>query len=263
MDSLNLAQIKKNLKKIFQCDICTRIIEDPVVIACQLDKKTIYKCCLKHSSDPGQVKCPTCGLNHKIKSSQDNFSKKIEYAIRFFDSSYNLGILTENFANLIHESFIKFKYYDLLKNKPKKFLENFFEQVTGKIIIYLDDYKFFLDQELDSLNEKVEEGYYKAINRYGNTRLECSSLRAQIKSKILEFDSEYEQLKQKFLSLKFTDQDLIKLQFLIVRLHSFNLSLSDQLFPDEYMLKTPSEFFLKNNLGYFVKTPKIVSKIQK
>lgn len=259
MISLNLAQIKQSLNKLFQCDICKRLIDKPVVILCQFDKKTINRFCLKHTNSQDQIKCITCNIHHKIKSNQENLSKKLENVIKLFESSFNLAILTENFSNLIYDCSIKFNCYDMIKRNPEKFLKIFFEQINGNVDDCLNDYRTFLDHELDCLNERVEEGYYKAINRYGKTRLENSSLKAQIKNKIFEFDSEYERLKQKFLSLKFTAQDLTKLQFLIVRLHSFNLSLSNELFPDEYMIKTPSEFFLKNNLGYFVKTPKMVS----
>lgn len=255
MISLKLDEIRQGLKELFKCDCCGNLVQNPIIITCQEDRSKTAKFCLNHIGNSGYLKCPVCNLKHKIKSDQAIIFEQLDCATKLFNTNYSLDFTVENFSNLIDDCNSKFKFYLMLDKKPEIFLENFFKNALAKINNYIEDYSIFLDQEFDNLNEKIENGFYKAINKYGNTKLEDSSLRAQIKNKILEFNCENDKLKQKFFSFKFTEQDLIQLQFLIVRLHSFNLSLSEQLFPDTYQIETPSELLLKKNLGFFVKTP--------
>ncbi|RNA14435.1 hypothetical protein BpHYR1_026264 [Brachionus plicatilis] len=256
MITLNFNQVKKGLKQLFQCEFCYSLVQEPVLFTCKVEKLKMASFCHQHINESGYINCPVCSLRHKVNVEEDILFEPLEFAKNLLDGNLNLESTIENYCDLVHSCNLKLKSYRIMNQNPDYFFKIFFKNAINRMHMYMEEYRTFLDQELESLNEKIEHGFYKAVDKYRDLNLEDSSLKNQIKSKILEFNSEQEHMRDKFLSFKFTEKDLIQLQFLIVRLHSFNVSLSEEIFPDEYILETPSEYSLKKNVGFFVKSPR-------
>lgn len=140
--------------KAIKCSKCQKTLESPVLLPCN------HSICKKHVSEKNikdTLKCPKCGVVHKIPRSGFLLNEALSELISAKIDSIDLGRVHKEANDSCDELNRFINIIDRLLTNPSGFTYEEINRLRNKVHIRSEEMKFKIDEETDNLLLKLDE----------------------------------------------------------------------------------------------------------
>lgn len=139
--------------KAIKCSKCQKTLESPVLLPCN------HSICKKHVTEKNikdTLKCPKCGVNHKVPSSGFLLNEALSELISAKIDSIDLGRVHKEATDSCNELNRFINIIDRLLTDPSRFTYDEINRLRNKVHIRSEEMKLKIDEEAQKLLLKLD-----------------------------------------------------------------------------------------------------------
>lgn len=140
--------------KAIKCAKCQKTLESPVLLPCN------HSICKKHVTEKNikdTLKCPKCGVDHKVPSSGFLLNEALSELISAKIDSIDLGRVHKEAKDSCDELNRFINIIDRLLKNPSRFTYDEINRLRNRVHIRSEEIKLKIDEETDKLILKLDE----------------------------------------------------------------------------------------------------------
>jgi len=146
------------VKAFFDCDLCNKLLVDPVVMACGnfICKTHLNKLLTNAQNAKSTFICEICQEEHLIPKKGFMVNKRLQKQLRLELNALKLSPVFDECMKEIEDAKENVVKIGLLENNAENYIYDYFEDVKRQVDIRREDLKFKIDKYSDEIIKSVE-----------------------------------------------------------------------------------------------------------
>ena len=146
------------VKASFECDLCKKLLVDPVVIPCEstICKTHIDNLLSNNSNEKSIMVCGICQEDHLIPKKGFMANKRLQKLLSLELNALKLSPVFDECMKEIEDAKENVDKIELLEKNAENYIYDYFEDVKRQVDIRREDLKFKIDTYSDEIIKSVE-----------------------------------------------------------------------------------------------------------
>jgi len=146
------------VKATLDCDLCNRLLDDPVVMPCDstICKTHLDKLITNGSNEKSTFICEICQEDHLIPKKGFMVNNRLQKQLRLELNALKVSPVFDGCMKEIEDAKEKVVKIEFLEKNAENYIYDYFEDVKRQVDIRREDLKFKIDKYSDEIIKSVE-----------------------------------------------------------------------------------------------------------
>lgn len=174
------------VKSSFDCDLCNKLLVDPVVMACGhfIYKVHLDKLLKNPSKEKNTFICGICQEEHSIPKNGFMVNSRLQSLLGLELNTLKASPIFENCKRGIEEATKNFTDIEFLQKNSENYIYEYFEDIKRQVDLRREDLKFKIDKYSDDILKSVANTQINLIKQ----SKEANQTRTNIETSRKEFN---------------------------------------------------------------------------
>ena len=146
------------IKNVFDCDLCHKVLVDPITIPCgnNVCKSHLDKLLKKISKEKNIFQCEICKEEHFIPKSGFKVNKRLQNGLEIQFNTLKLTPIFDECKKVIKTAHRRVAKIETLEKNSEGYIYEYFEDIKRKVDIRREDLKMKIDKYSDEVIQSIE-----------------------------------------------------------------------------------------------------------
>ena len=182
------------VKATFDCDLCNKLLVDPVVMPCDgtLCKTHLDKLIANDPNEKSTFICEICQEDHLIPKKGFVVNKRLQKQLRLELNALKVSPVFDQCMKEIDDAKENVDKIDFLEKNAENYIYDYFEDVKRQVDIRREDLKFKIDKYSDEIIKSVEMNqmnYIKISKEINVIRTNIEKSKEDLNKSMIQFDT--------------------------------------------------------------------------
>jgi hypothetical protein len=182
------------VKASFDCDLCNKLLVDPVVMACGnfICKAHLDKLLTNASNEKSILICGICQEEHLIPKKGFMVNNRLQKLLRLELNALKVSPVFDECIKEIEEAKENVVKIGLLEKNAENYIYDYFEDIKRQVDIRREDLKFKIDKYSDEIIKSVEMNqmnHIKLSKEINEIRTNIELSKEELNKSMLQFDN--------------------------------------------------------------------------